>query len=143
MGILASPKAQEKPATSTAKRRSVQMDFANLKPLKPGGTLGFSTFRDTEAPSSSYGNDKNKDNKKPSNNTMDSDEDEDDSVAGKLEDVEPNDFTNNTLSPDDARRQGELAEGVKKIKVRPSLRPQAFPSHPRTFPHPPQAAKIL
>ena len=118
MGILASPKPQEKPATTTAKRRSVQTDFANLKPLKPGGALGFSTFRDTESRSTSYGNGKNKDNKKLGGDAMDSDEDEDDEVVGKLEDVDSNDFTNSTLSPDDARRQGELAEGVKKIKVR-------------------------
>lgn len=118
MGILASPKTQEKPATTTAKRRSVQMDFANLKPLKAGGALGFSTFRDNESRSTSYGNGKKKDSKKAGDDAMDSDEDEDDEVVGKLEDVDSTDFTNTTLSPDDAKRQGELAEGVKKIKVR-------------------------
>lgn len=117
MGILASPKPQEKPPMTTAKRRSVQMDFANLKPLKPGGALGFSTFRDNESRSTSYGNGKNKDTKKLGGDAMDSDEDEDDEIVGKLEDVDSSDFTNSTLSPDDAKRQGELAEGVKKIKV--------------------------
>ena len=48
MGILPSPKVHDKPIVSTAKRRSVQTDFANLKPLKPGGALGFSKFRDSE-----------------------------------------------------------------------------------------------
>lgn len=48
---------------------------------------------------------------------MDSDEDEDDDqIVGKLEDVEGKDESK-LLSAEDARRQGELAEGVRKIKV--------------------------
>ena len=50
---------------------------------------------------------------------MDSDEDEaseDDKVV-KDEDVDIQDISNATLSPDDARRQGEISEGVQKIKV--------------------------
>lgn len=105
------------------------MDFANLKPLKPGGALGFSTFRDNESRSSSYGNGKKKDTKKAGDDAMDSDDDEDDEVVGKLDDLESNDFTNSPLSPDDAKRQGELAEGVKKIKVRPPP-PNPTPSLP-------------
>ena len=50
---------------------------------------------------------------------MDSDEDEaleDDKVV-KDEDVDIQDISNATLSPDDVRRQGEISEGVQKIKV--------------------------
>ena len=116
MGILKSSKAQDKPTPLTAKRRSVQTDFANLKPLKPGGALGFSSFRETDVRSDEKAK---KDGK--SIDTMDSDEEDEGNgeVVGKLDDVEVQDFSNSMLSPEDAKRQGELAEGVKKIKVRP------------------------
>lgn len=117
MGILSSPKPQDKPATTTAKRRSVQTDFAKLKPLKPGGALGFSTFRDNEQRSSSHGNVKGKTKASDTFDAMDSDEEEDDEAVGKPEDADAQELSNNLLSPEDARRQGELAEGVKKIKV--------------------------
>lgn len=48
---------------------------------------------------------------------MDSEEDDDDQVAGKIEDLDGKDDDGNFLSPVDAERQGELAEGVRKIKV--------------------------
>lgn len=47
---------------------------------------------------------------------MDSDDDEDESVVGKAEDEEAKEGDTH-LSPDDIRRQGELAEGVRKIRV--------------------------
>ena len=93
----------------------MQTDFANLKPLTPGGTLGFSKFRDSEHRSPSSG-DAKKTLKEDSD--MDSDEDEDDrSKNVKQEDVEPQDSSTMMLSPEDAQRQGELAEGVQKIRV--------------------------
>lgn len=117
MGILPSPKMQDKPVTSTAKRRSVQTDFANLKPLKAGGALGFSNFRDTGNQSSMVGDAKDKSIKEDSD--MDSDEEEDCSSKGiKQEDTEHQDLQSSLLSPEDAKRQGELAEGVQKIRVR-------------------------
>ena len=50
---------------------------------------------------------------------MESDEDEavTDEGISKAEEVEGDDFKNTLLSPEDAKRQGELSEGVKKIKV--------------------------
>lgn len=109
MGILKDPKAQEAPG-STTKRRSLQPDFSNLGPLKPGGTVGFLNFRDGEQ-------EKRKGSKgKKSKDDMDSDDDDDDSVTGKADDEEGKD--DHFLSPDDIRFQGELAEGVRKIKVR-------------------------
>lgn len=48
----------------------------------------------------------------------DSDEDEDDTeIVGKLDDVEDKDVKT-MLSPEDAKYQGELADGVGRIKVR-------------------------
>ena len=55
---------------------------------------------------------------------MDSDEDEgynDDKVV-KEEDVDAQDVSKATLSPEDVRRQGEISEGVQKIKVRTVMR---------------------
>jgi hypothetical protein len=110
MGILKSNKPS-KPTATTAKRRSVQADFANLKPLKPGGALGFGKFRD--------GNDPRDASKNNGLDAMESDDE--DSIApdksAKLEDADGEDYKNHLLSPEDAKKQGELAEGVKKIKV--------------------------
>lgn len=112
MGILKDPKAQETPGS--AKRRSLQPDFSNLGPLKPGGTVGFLNFRDNNQEKR-----KSKKNKKAQKNDddMDSDDDEDDSILGKADDEEAKE-DNHHLSPDDSRFGGELAEGVRKIKVR-------------------------
>ncbi|MCJ1429822.1 hypothetical protein MMC29_007737, partial [Sticta canariensis] len=113
MGILPSPKAHDKPIASTAKRRSVQTDFANLKPLKPGGALGFSKFRDSEY-RSPLGDAKAISLKEDS----DMDSDEDVSRNGKIskhEDAESQD-SNSMLSPEDAKRQGELADSLQKIR---------------------------
>lgn len=110
MGILKNPKTQDTPGS--AKRRSLQPDFSNLGPLKPGGTVGFLNFRD--------GGDsrpKDKKNKKGGGDEMDSDDDDDDSILGKADDDEDKDGDVN-LTADDIRRQGELAEGVRKIRVR-------------------------
>lgn len=110
MGILKSNKPS-KPTATTAKRRSVQADFANLKPLKPGGALGFGKFRD--------GNDPRDTSKNNGLDAMESDDE--DSVAPdksvKPDDLESEDYKHHLLSPEDAKKQGELAEGVKKIKV--------------------------
>lgn len=115
MGILSTPKSQDKPTASTAKRRSAKTDFANLKPLKPGGALGFSTFRDTET-RSTLSNAEGKAIKEEFSD-MDSDEEDDEAVIVKSEDIELQDPSNGLLSPEDAKRQGELAEGVQKIRV--------------------------
>ena len=117
MGILPSPKPHDKPTSSSAKRRSGATDFATLKPLKPGGVLGFSNFRDTSDRSSSLGTAKEKSSKDDSD--MDSDEDGiGKGKSGKQEDAEIQEPVMSAMSPDDAKRQGELAEGVQKIRVR-------------------------
>lgn len=112
MGILKDPKSQDTPGS--AKRRSTQPDFATLGPLKPGGTVGFLNFRD--GGDGEQGRRKGK--KGDDDDEMDSDDDEeDDPVLGKADGDEDKDGDTN-LSPDDLRRQGELAEGVRQIKVR-------------------------
>jgi len=114
MGILA-PK-QQKAGSSTTKRRSAQLDFSNLAPLKPGGTVGFSSFRDHDQ------SNRNKSRKKSNGSVtgaMDEDSDEDDEdveIVGKMEDVDDKDVKT-LLSPEDAKFQGELADGVGRIKV--------------------------
>ncbi|KAI9815271.1 MAG: hypothetical protein M1827_002751 [Pycnora praestabilis] len=121
MGILPTPKVQEKPTTTASKRRSVQTDFAKLPPLKAGGTVGFSTFRDKEVKSPAFSYGKGKIGKKDRSDKMDSDEDDDDEdseTVGKLEDVEVKEEDKDLLSPEDAKRQGELAEGVRQIKLK-------------------------
>ena len=112
MGIL----APKQPKVASAKRRSTQLDFSNLNPLKPTGTVGFSSFRDEAV------NRRNKARKKSNGSTggammEDSDEeDEDIEVVGKMEDVDDKDVKT-MLSPEDAKYQGELTDGVSRIKV--------------------------
>ena len=114
MGILPAPKTNDKPA-ATAKRKSIPMDFSQLKPLNPSGALGFSTFRDNEA--SSLRNGKSKHARKDMDD-MDSDEEEGFSDRPiKEEEPDPQDSSKPTLSPEDIKQQGELAAGVQKIKV--------------------------
>ncbi|TVY54632.1 hypothetical protein LSUE1_G009896, partial [Lachnellula suecica] len=111
MGIL-KPK-QPKGATGSTKRRSTQLDFSNLAPLKSGGTVGFSSFRDTD------GTTRRNKSRKKSNGSVgameeDSDEeDEDTEIVGKMEDVEDKDVKT-LLSPEDAKFSGELADGLKR-----------------------------
>jgi hypothetical protein len=113
MGIL-EPSKQPKATTGSAKRRSTQMDFTNLPPLKSGGTVGFSAFRDTDR--------KSKARKKSNGHVGDimaedsEDDDDDGEVAVKMEDLDEKD-PKLLLSPEDAKYQGELAEGVGRIKV--------------------------
>ncbi|KAJ5648441.1 hypothetical protein N7490_004813 [Penicillium lividum] len=105
MGILKDPKAQETPA---AKRKSLQADFASIGPLKPGGTVGFLNFRDHEStPKGKKGED-----------DMDSDDDDTDNPILSKADEEETKDDNQFLSPDDIQRQGELEEGVRKIRLK-------------------------
>ena len=109
MGILKSKKVAVPDVATTNKRRSAPTDFANLKPLQPGGTIGFTGVRDDPSP-------RRRNGKSRSVDDMDSDDDEDEAktAAGKeskLVDAEGDDFKNQNLSPEDAKKQGELADG--------------------------------
>lgn len=117
MGVMAPPKA---PVTSPTalKRRSGQVDFSNLGPLKTSGTVGFSTFRDKE--SQPTRRKKSKKNNEMGSNSMDADSDEDDDddneILGKMEDVDTK-YDKSKLGPEDAKFTGELAAGVDRIRV--------------------------
>ncbi|KAJ5386023.1 hypothetical protein N7509_008564 [Penicillium cosmopolitanum] len=105
MGIKKDQKPQETP---NAKRKSLQADLSNLGALKPGGTVGFLNFRDQESGrKGSKGGDE-----------MDSDDDDTDNpILSKADDEEGKD-DDRFLSPDDIKRQGELEEGVRKIRLK-------------------------
>jgi hypothetical protein len=116
MGIL-DPSKGGKPTPGSAKRRSTQMDFSSLGPLKPGGTVGFSAFRDADASTNRKAKSRKMSNGATTAMIEDSDEDEDDDeIVGKMEDVDDKDIKR-LLSPEDAKYSGELAEGVGRIKV--------------------------
>lgn len=126
MGILA-PK-QPKAAAGPTKRASTQMDFSKLGPLKPGGTVGFSTFRDNDISSSSQQNKSRKKSNGSVGGAMvdDSDEEEErDKLPGKMDDVDDKD-DKVILNPEDAKYQGELADGVGRIKVRVPTSPSSL-----------------
>jgi hypothetical protein len=109
MGILAPEKT---PATPAARRRrSTGLNFGELKPLTANNTKNFSGYRDPSAQSPK--------SKKKDEDAMDSDADDEDEVKVKTEDDDDHadDRSRGLLSPEDAVQSGELAEGVRKIKV--------------------------
>jgi hypothetical protein len=111
MGIL-NTKDTPKVMSPAARRKSGALDFGSLKPLDAAaGTKNFGGYRETSPKS-----------KKKSADAMDSDaDDEDDIKIEDLEDEKDVGGDKGMLSPEDALKQGELAEGVRKIKVRLSL----------------------
>lgn len=108
MGIVEVDKTPT--VTSPASRRkSGALDFGSLKPLNAAaGTKNFGGYRERSPKT-----------KKKSAEAMDSDADDDDEI--KAEDADGEDEKDNSgnglLSPEDALKQGELADGVRKIKV--------------------------
>ena len=101
----------EKTATA-AKRRSLIADIPKLGPLKKQGAAGFSSFRDANIT-------KSRKNKR-SDDDMDSDSEDDGAdIIGKMEDINDADIKKEQglLSPEDAERTGQVAEGIRKIKV--------------------------
>ncbi|KAF2167236.1 hypothetical protein M409DRAFT_54422 [Zasmidium cellare ATCC 36951] len=111
MGIL-EPDKQKTPIA--AKRKSSGPDFSKFGPLKSTGTVGFSGYRDpSNAKRKNKGEDKDAD-------AMDSDaDDEDEERLPQGSDVDiKHENGNSLLSPEDAKRTGELSEGVQKIKLK-------------------------
>ncbi|KAF4550973.1 Hypothetical protein D9617_15g043270 [Elsinoe fawcettii] len=112
MGIL---ETQQTAEVSTAPKRK-STDFSKLGPLNRFGTVGFTGYRE-------QGGGKKKDSKgDDDDDAMDSDADEDDGLAKRKQndddEVEITAKNGAHLSPLDARKQGELAEGVRKIKLK-------------------------
>ncbi|KAI7221170.1 hypothetical protein KC333_g1954 [Hortaea werneckii] len=126
MGIVLNEEQQKTPQST--KRKAAGSDFSKLGPLKAGGTVGFSGYRDPTA----------KRRGKKDVDAMESDDEEDDEkLVDRDEDVEIKDEKGNLLSPEEARRQGELAEGVQKIKLKRqhSAEPLGEPSATRKSPY--------
>jgi hypothetical protein len=112
MGILPPEKSQ---ATPTARRRrSTGLNFGDIKPLTASNTKNFRGYRD---PSAQSPKSKSKDV-----DAMDSDADDEDEAKATPEDDDKDDRGRGLLSPEDAVQSGELAEGVRKIKVCSSSR---------------------
>lgn len=106
------PSKSSSNAQASTKRRSGQLDFSNLGPLKTGGTVGFSAFRDKET-------DKSRKVRKKSNGAMMEDSDDDDDEESgilKMQDVDDK-YDDKKLGPEDAQSSGELADGVGRIHV--------------------------
>ncbi|KAF2863873.1 hypothetical protein K470DRAFT_240831 [Piedraia hortae CBS 480.64] len=106
MGIL--PSSPEKNGVANGKHRST--DFSKLGPLTSFGTVGFSGYRDPA----------DKKSKKGGNDGADSDAEDDEEADEEKrlrlgKDVED---ASKLLSPEDAKEQGELAEGVEKIRLK-------------------------
>lgn len=99
----------------SAKRRSGQLDFSNLGPLKTGGTVGFSAFRDKESEQTRKNKARKKSNGAIAEDSED-DEDDDDGGFGKMEADDDKD-DDKKLRPEDAESSGELADGVNRIRV--------------------------
>ncbi|KAI9762705.1 MAG: hypothetical protein M1840_001172 [Geoglossum simile] len=140
MRILPSPESPDK-QTTPAKRRSVQTDFSNLAPLTTTGTIGFTSFRDTNSDSPPRSTKRK--GRESIGGPMDADsEDEDDDVdkpSVKIEDTADDEDDNKSkirLSIEDARKQGELAEGLRKIKLKRahSAEPVNAPSPQISYP---------
>lgn len=107
MGILESPKTPTVVSPAANRRKSGALDFGSLKPLNASaGTKNFGGYRETSPKS-----------KKKDADAMDSDADDEDEVKAEEDDDDKDVAANGLLSPDDALKQGELAEGVRKIKV--------------------------
>ena len=111
MGILPGQKSEK--TAAAAKRRSLITDIPKLGKLKKPGTAGFSNFREGNIIQSQK-------NKQSDDDEMDSEsEDDGTNILGKMEDINDADIKKEgLLSPEDAERTGQVAEGIRKIKVR-------------------------
>lgn len=117
MGILPASKSDTKSSGTPSKRTSLQTDFAKIPPLKSGGSIGFSAFRDPSSMSPPVSHSKGGTNRALIADDSDDDAKDHDAIDEALADNKTNGDDLGLLSPEDAARQGELAEGVRKIKV--------------------------
>jgi hypothetical protein len=118
MGIFPSTKSQQ-PTPAAVKRRSGQLDFSNLGPLKTSGTVGFSAFRDADSEPARHRKTRKRSNGGAAD-AMNEDSDEDDDqeeMLGRMEETDDKDVKSKRLTPEDAQFSGELADGVNRIRV--------------------------
>lgn len=109
-----------------SKRRSAQLDFSSLGPLKTSGTVGFSAFRDAERDSSRRKKARKKSNGNATGVQDDSDDDDDEDeseILIKMQDMDDKEI--NTASGETAIPK-ELADGVDRMRV--CLRPHVATS---------------
>ena len=112
LGVIQSSKNNQT-TPSSAKRRSGQIDFSNLGPLKAGGTVGFSTFRDQESEAAR----RRKARKKSNGNIADDSDDDDDDSEGLVRMDDDDKDVDAKAAPEDNKFTGELADGVDRIHV--------------------------
>lgn len=115
MGIMNATK-EVKTTPAAAKRSSTQMDFSNLPPLKSGGTVGFSAFRDTDKSDNRRSKSRKTANGSAVEDSDDDDDDDDVNVVGKMEDVDDKEIKT-TIDPEEEKFSNELAGEVGRIKV--------------------------
>ncbi|TWU75956.1 hypothetical protein ED733_006653 [Metarhizium rileyi] len=113
IGVMQSSKNPQV-TPGSAKRRSGQLDLSNIGPLKAGGTVGFSAFRDQTNEISRRRKARKKSN---GNIAEDSDEDDDESDNPIKMDDDDKDREAKEVS-DDSKLGGELADGVKRIRLK-------------------------
>ncbi|OAX83785.1 hypothetical protein ACJ72_01841 [Emergomyces africanus] len=121
MGILDTKSRDKDNKTSVTKRISLKPDLASLAPLKPEAAGGFVKFRDNNNMEGGLGKSRKKPRRGSESDMDDSDYDDEDngaSILHKAEEEEDKDVSSSLLSPDDIRQQGELAEGVRQIKLK-------------------------
>ena len=107
MGILETEDKKVTVASPVGRRKS-GLDFGSLKPLNAAsGTKNFGGYRDMQSPKA----------KQKSEDAMDSDADDEDDTRPDDVDDDKDIMDKDLLSPEDVAKQGELAEGVRKIKV--------------------------
>ncbi|KAI5923388.1 hypothetical protein F4810DRAFT_710475 [Camillea tinctor] len=118
MGLCPSTKDNQK--TPGNKRRSTQLDFSGLGPLKTTGTVGFSAFRDQDAEAAKRRKSRKKSNGHGSgamDEDSDDDDDDDEDPFAKLEDADDK-VVKTHLEPEDAKVTGELQAGIDRIRLK-------------------------
>lgn len=127
MGILPMPEPTDNKKSAAAKRKSRQLDFSTLGPLKSKeGTVGFAGYRDASS-KSSIPKMKNGQRSKDEDD-MDSDIDEGTALGPKTtsnnqskaaeDDGDTGEDINHNLTAEELAKRAELADGVKKMQVR-------------------------
>ncbi|EGC40809.1 conserved hypothetical protein [Histoplasma capsulatum var. duboisii H88] len=122
MGILDTKSRDGTNKASSTKRISLQTDLASLAALKSSDVTGLVKFRDHNNIDHGPGKSRKKPRRGSESDMDDSDYDDDDngpsSILHKAEEEGDKDVSPSLLSADDIRRQGELAEGVRQIKLK-------------------------
>ncbi|KAI1078879.1 hypothetical protein F5B20DRAFT_196746 [Whalleya microplaca] len=118
MGLSPGTKADQK--TPGTKRRSTQLDFSGLGPLKSTGTVGFSAFRDQGAEAAQRRKARRKSNGNTTGAVMDEDSDDDDDEVNPLAKMDDTDdkVAQTHLGPEDAKVAGELQAGIDRIRLK-------------------------